>query len=33
MEHYHIYPRLNMPIAAFRNQGDCTFAEVTANGV
>ena len=29
MEHYRIYPRLNMPMAAFRNQGDCTFTEVT----
>ncbi len=29
MEHYRLYPRLEMPIGAFHNQRDCTFAEVT----
>lgn len=30
MEHYRLYPLLRMPIGAFRNLGDCQFAEVTA---
>jgi hypothetical protein len=29
MEHNRLYPRLDLPIVAFRNQGDCTFAEAT----
>jgi hypothetical protein len=29
MEHYHLYPLLRMPVVAFRNLGDCTFAETT----
>jgi hypothetical protein len=30
MEHYHLYPRLDLPIGAFRNRRDTTFEEVTA---
>ncbi|HEY5913328.1 MAG TPA: VCBS repeat-containing protein [Verrucomicrobiae bacterium] len=30
MEHYRLYPTLLMPIAGFRNLGDCRFEEVTA---
>ena len=29
MEHYHLYPRLEMPIIAFQNLHDCTFQETT----
>jgi hypothetical protein len=29
MDHYHLYPPLNMPIIAFRNQGNCSFEETT----
>lgn len=29
MEHYRLYPLLRMPIAGFRNRGDCTFVERT----
>jgi enediyne biosynthesis protein E4 len=29
MEHFRLYPMLHMPIGAFRNQGNCTFTEVT----
>jgi len=29
MEHQRLYPRLQMPIGAFRNLGNCTFKEVT----
>src|SRR5437660_3543074 len=29
MEHVRLYPRLEMPIVTFRNQGDMTFQEVT----
>jgi enediyne biosynthesis protein E4 len=29
MEHYRLYPRLELPVAAFRNRGDGTFHEVT----
>ena len=30
MEHVRLYPRLEMPIVAFRNRGDLTFEEVTS---
>jgi len=30
MEHYHLYPLLQMPIGAFRNLGNCSFAEKTS---
>jgi len=30
MEHARIYPRLEMPVVCFRNRGDLTFEEVTA---
>lgn len=29
MEHYRLYPLLRMPIAAFRNLGNCSFTETT----
>ncbi len=29
MEHYHLYPLLQMPVVAFRNSGNCTFEEAT----
>ena len=29
MEHYRLYPDLNLPIIAYRNRGDGTFEEVT----
>jgi enediyne biosynthesis protein E4 len=29
MEHFRLYPLLQLPIGGFRNQHDCTFAEVT----
>lgn len=29
MEHYRLYPLLQMPIVAYRNRGDCTFEETT----
>jgi hypothetical protein len=29
MEHYHLYPLLRMPIAGFRNLGNCSFVETT----
>lgn len=29
MEHYHLYPKLDLPIGAFRNRGDASFEEVT----
>ncbi len=29
MEHNRLYPKLLMPIVAFRNHGNCTFSEVT----
>jgi enediyne biosynthesis protein E4 len=29
MEHDRLYPALDLPIVAYRNQGDCTFTEVT----
>jgi hypothetical protein len=31
MEHYRLYPLLRMPIAAFRNLGNCSFAETTTD--
>ncbi len=30
MEHARLYPRLEMPVVAFRNRGDLTFEEVTS---
>ena len=29
LEHYHLYPRLDLPVVAYRNRGDSTFEEVT----
>ncbi|MCC7375725.1 MAG: VCBS repeat-containing protein [Verrucomicrobiales bacterium] len=29
LEHYRLYPKLDLPIGGFRNQGDLTFVEVT----
>jgi hypothetical protein len=29
LEHYRLYPPLDMPIVSFRNRGDCTFEETT----
>lgn len=31
LEHFRLYPLLQMPVGAFRNRGDCTFAEVTSD--
>ncbi len=28
-DHYHLYPKLDLPVVAFRNRGDSTFEEVT----
>lgn len=29
MEHYRLYPKLDLPLGAFRNRGDTTFEELT----
>ncbi|MFO1497740.1 MAG: hypothetical protein U1G07_04990 [Verrucomicrobiota bacterium] len=31
MEHARLYPTLEMPIVAFRNTGELTFAETTSD--